>query len=202
MVKQISTVLLNTEKKLYKLLLRKELLMTYRIVKRYPKGFNIKFNLSLCANNPHLQKYCKKILSRASKSIMSRVLKGVNKDIYRLKKQCKNLKVQLVNNLSDKDYKTTYATIRNKVRYMEKAIRRRHSRKLSRDKITEHHNIDNKKRKNRRFSKKQLINKKKLKRVRHKNNYRERIRIYIFYILYLCMKIQYIYIYRYIFPYI
>ena len=92
-----------------------------------------------------------------------------------MKKQCKNLKVQLVNNLSDKDYKTTYATIRNKVRYMEKAIRRRHSRKLSRDKITEHHNIDNKKRKNRRFSKKQLINKKKLKRVRHKNNYRERI---------------------------
>ena len=133
---------------------------------------------------------------------MSRALKEVNKDIHRLKKQCKNLKVQLVNNLSDKDYKTTYATIRNKVRYMEKAIRRRHSRKLSRDKITEHHNIDNKKRKNRRFSKKQLINKKKLKRVRHKNNYRERIRIYIFYILYLCMKIQYIYIYRYIFPYI
>ena len=57
----------------------------------------------------------------------------------------------------------------------KKAIKRRHSRKSSRDKITEHHNIDNKKRKNRRFSKKQLINKKKLKRVRHKNNYRERI---------------------------
>ena len=129
----------------------------------------------MCANNPHSQKYCKTILSRASKSIMSRVFKEVNKDIHRLKKQCKNLKVQLVNNLSDKDYKTTYATIRNKVRYMEKAIRRRHSRKLSRDKITEHYNIDNKKRKNRRFCKKQLINKKKLKPVRHKNNYRERI---------------------------
>ena len=84
-------------------------------------------------------------------------------------------KVQLANNLSDKDYKTTSATIRNKVRYMKKAIRCRHSRTLSRDKITEHHNIDNKKRKNRRFSRKQLINKKKLKRVRHKNNYRERI---------------------------
>ena len=55
---------------------------------------------------------------------MSRVLKEVNKDIYRLKKQCKNLKVQLVNNLSNKDYNTTYATIRNKVRYMEKEIRR------------------------------------------------------------------------------
>ena len=60
---------------------------------------------------------------------------------------------------------------------MEKAIIRRHSRKLSRDKIAEHHNIDNKKRKNRRFSKKQLINKKKLKRARHKSNYRERIQL-------------------------
>ena len=73
---------------------------------------------------------------------MSLVLKEVNNDIHRLKKQCKNLKVQLVSNLSDKDYKTRYATIRNKVRYMERAIRRRHSRKLSRDKINEHHNIN------------------------------------------------------------
>ena len=40
---------------------------------------------------------------------MSRVLKEVNKDIHLLKKQCENLKVQLVNNLSDKDYKATYA---------------------------------------------------------------------------------------------
>ena len=106
---------------------------------------------------------------------MSRILKEISKGIYWLKKQCKNLKVQLVSNLLDKDYKTTYATICNKVRYMEKAIRHRHSRKLLRDKITEHHNIDSKKRKNCFFSKKQLINKKKLKQVRHKNNYREQI---------------------------
>ena len=126
MVKQISAVkkLWNIEKELFKLLLHKELLPTYRNVKRYPKGFNIKFNLSWCANNPDLQKYCKTISSRASKSIMSRVLNEVNNDIHRLKKQCKNLKVQLVSNLSDKDYKIRYATIRNKVRYMERAIRR------------------------------------------------------------------------------
>ena len=133
------------------------------------------WNLSLCTNNTHLQKYCKTTLIRASQRITSRVLKEVNKDIRRLKKQCKNLKVQLVNNFSPKDYKTTYVTIRNKVRYTEKAIRRRHSRKLSRNKITEHHNITDKKRKNRRFSKRQLLNKKELKRVRHKNNYRERV---------------------------
>ena len=83
----------QTEKKLCKVLLHKELLITQRNVKRYPKGF----------------------------TIVSRVLEEVNKDIHRLKKQCKNLKVQLVNNLSDKYYKTTYAAIRNKVRYMEKS---------------------------------------------------------------------------------
>ena len=90
-------------------------------------------------------------------------------------KKSKNLKVQLVSNLSDTDYKIRYATIRNKVRYMERAIRRRNSRKLSRNKSNEYHNINNKMRKSRCFSKKQLINKKKLKRKRHKNNYRERI---------------------------
>ena len=153
MAKQISTVLLNTDRKLCKRLLHKELLITYRNVKRYPKGFNIKFSLQLCTSNPHLQKHCKTILSRASKSIMSHVLKEIDKDIHRLVKQCKNLNVQLVNNLSDKDYKTAYATLRNKVRYMEKVIRRKYSRKLLRDKITEHQNIDDKKRKNRRFLK-------------------------------------------------
>ena len=86
MVKQISTVLLNTDKRLCKRLLHKKLLFTYRNVKRYPKDFNIKLNLSLCANNPHLQKYWKTILSKASKSIMSRILKEGNKDIHRLKK--------------------------------------------------------------------------------------------------------------------
>ena len=120
MTKQISAVLLNAKKKFCKLLLHKELLTTYRIAKNYPKGFNIKFNLPLCATNPHLQKYCKAILSRASNSILSHVLKEVNKDIHRLKKQCKNLKVQLLNNLSGKNYKITHPTMSNKVRYMEK----------------------------------------------------------------------------------
>ena len=118
--------------KFCKLLLHKELLTTYRNAKRFPKGFNIKFNFSFCANNPHLQKYCKAMLSRASNSIFRHVLKEVNKDIHRLKKQCKNLKVQLLNNLSGKNYKTTYATICNKVIYMEKAIKHRDFRKLSR----------------------------------------------------------------------
>ena len=74
---------------------------------------------------------------------MSRVLKEAKKDTHCLKKQCKNLKIQLLNKLSGKGYKTTYATIRNKIRYMEKTMRRRNSRRLSRSKTTEHRNIDN-----------------------------------------------------------
>ena len=114
MVKQISAVLLNTEKNFCKLLLHRELLIAYRNAKCYPKGFNIIFNLSLSTNNPDLQKYCKTMLSRASNSILSHVLKEVNKDIHRLKKQCKNLKVQLLNNLSGKNYKITHPTMSNK----------------------------------------------------------------------------------------
>ena len=68
----------------------------------------------MCATNSHLQKYCKAILSRASNSILSHVLKEVNKDIHRLKKQYKNLKVQLLNNLSGKNYKITHRTMSNK----------------------------------------------------------------------------------------
>ena len=89
----------------------------------------------LSTNKPDLQKYCKTMLSRASNSILSHVLKEVNKDLHRLKKQCKNLKVQLLYNLSGKNYKTAHLAISNKVRYMPKAIRRRHSRKLSWEKL-------------------------------------------------------------------
>ena len=38
---------------------------------------------------------------------MIRVLKEAKKDIHRLKKQCKNLKIQLLNKRSGKGYKTT-----------------------------------------------------------------------------------------------
>ena len=92
MVKQISAVLLNTEKNFCKLLLHRELLIAYRNAKCYPKGFNIIFNLSLSTNNPDLQKYCKTMLSRASNSILSHVLKEVNKDLHRLKNNVKTFR--------------------------------------------------------------------------------------------------------------
>ena len=95
MVKHLSTSLLNTEKKLYKLLLHKDFLTIYKNHNRQPEGFNIKFNLSLYANNEHLQRLCQSILNKASRSKLKEVIKAVNIDIYHLKRKQKLLKTEL-----------------------------------------------------------------------------------------------------------
>ena len=71
-VKHLSTSLLNTEKKLWKLSLHKDFLTIYKNHKRQPKGFNIKFNLSWRANNKHLQRFCKSILNKTSRNILKK----------------------------------------------------------------------------------------------------------------------------------
>ena len=94
-VKHLSTSLLNTEKKLWKLLLHKDFLTIYKNHKRQPKGFNIKFNLSWRANNKHLQRFCKSILNKTSRNILKKVIKAVNIDIHHLKRKQKQLKTEL-----------------------------------------------------------------------------------------------------------
>ena len=73
--------------KLCKLLLHKDVLTIYKNHNRQPKGFKIKFNLSLCANNKYLQRSCKSILNKASRNILKEVIKAVNIDIHHLKKK-------------------------------------------------------------------------------------------------------------------
>ena len=90
-VKHLSTSLLNTEKKLCKLILHKDFLTIYKNHNRQPQGFNIKFNLSLCANNEHLQRSCKSILNKTSRNILKEVIKAVNIDIHHLKRKQKQL---------------------------------------------------------------------------------------------------------------
>ena len=66
--KTFKYVALNTKKKLCKLLLHKDFLTIYKNHERQEKGFNIKFNLSLCANDKHLQRSGKPILNQRSRS--------------------------------------------------------------------------------------------------------------------------------------
>ena len=89
----------HRKKKLCKLLLHKDFLTINKNQNRQPKGFNIKFNLSLCANNEHLQRSCKSILNKASSNILKEVIKAVNIDIHHLKRTQKQLKTELYNNI-------------------------------------------------------------------------------------------------------
>ena len=165
MVKHLSTSLLNTEIKLCKLLLHKDFLTIYKNHNRKPKGFNIKFNLSLCANNRHLQRFCKSILNKASRNILKEVIKAVNIDIHHLKNKRKQLKAELCNTMLHNEFNAKCGWIKKKVDGIKRTVRQRHSRKLSRDKIDLHNkNIQEKRPKNRCFSKDAISVKKKSKR--------------------------------------
>ena len=86
MLKYLSTSLLNTEKKLQAITTQISL-PSIKIIIDYHKGFNIKFNLSLCANSKHLQRYCKSILNKASRNTLKEVIKAVKIDINDLKRK-------------------------------------------------------------------------------------------------------------------
>ena len=151
MVKHLSTSLLNTEKKL---LLHKDLLTIYKNHNRQPKGLNIKCNLFSWANNKDLQRPCKSILNETSRKILKEVIKAVDIDIHHLKRRRKQLKTELYNTMSRNEFKTTCTWIKKKADGIWRTVRKRHSRKLSRDKIELHSkNIQEKLSKKRRFSK-------------------------------------------------
>ena len=92
MVKHVRTSLLNAKKRLCILSLHKYFFTIYENHKRQPKGFNIKFNLCLYANNKHLRRSCKSILNKASRNISKEVTKAVNVDMHHLKGKKKQLK--------------------------------------------------------------------------------------------------------------
>ena len=58
-----------------------------KIIIDYHKGFNIKFNLSLCAYNKYLQRSSKSILNKASRNTLKEVIKAVKIDINDLKRR-------------------------------------------------------------------------------------------------------------------
>ena len=175
-VKHLSMSLLNTEKNLCKLLLQKDFLTIYKSHNRQSKGFNVKFNLSLCANNEHLQRSCKSILNKASRNILKEVIKPVNIDMHHLKRKRKQLKTKLYNTVLHNEFKATCTWIKKKVNCIQRTVRQRHSRKLSRDKIDLHSkDVQAKQPKNRRFSKDAITAKKKSKPKRNKTNSKRRI---------------------------
>ena len=116
------------------------------------------------------------MLNKASRNILKEVIKAVNIDIHHLKRKRKLLKTEIYNTMLQNEFKTTCTWIKKKLNVMQRTVRQRHSRKLSRDKIDLHRkNIQEKRSKNRRFSKDEISVEKKKKRKRNKPNNKQRI---------------------------
>ena len=93
-----------------------------------------------------------------------------------MKRKRKQLKTELYNTTLHNEFKTMCTWNKKKMDGIQRTVRERHSQKLSRDKIPLHSkNIQEKRSKNRRFSKEERSMKKKNKRKRNKTNKKQRI---------------------------
>ena len=93
-----------------------------------------------------------------------------------MKRKRKQLKTELYKTVLHNEFKTLCTWIKKKVDGIQRTVRQRHSQKLSGDKINLHSkSIQEKRSKNRRFSKDEISVKKKNKRKINKTNNRQRI---------------------------
>ena len=60
-LKQYVNSLFNIERKLCKATKHKQLLLTYKKSKKYPKGMRLRFHLSLCNHDNKLKDVCSKL---------------------------------------------------------------------------------------------------------------------------------------------
>ena len=171
MLKPNEILLFNIEEKLCRYLLHKELLLVYKRCNNFPKGFNLKFNLTLGSNNHMLQDNCNRILNKASCNIRNHVFTTLEKQIKELKYQRYEMRKKLFYSLSRDNYAAMINRISNQITILERDIKLRHQRKFARDNIE----IVEQKRKNRRFSKKQLLAKIKQKRRSSRKKYKQKI---------------------------
>ena len=84
-LKQYEGNLFNIERKLCKVTKHKQLLLTYKKSKKYPKGMKLRFHLSLCNHDNKLKDVCSKILHKASTGICDEIIKALEKEIRTLK---------------------------------------------------------------------------------------------------------------------
>ena len=104
------------------------------------------------------------------------IYKETEKEKGNRKRKRKHLKTELYNTMLQNEFKTMCTWGKKKVDGIQRTFRQRHSRKLSRDKIDLHSkNIQEKRSKNRCFSKDEISVKKKNKCKRNKNNKKQRL---------------------------
>ena len=104
-------LILNIEKQLCGYTLHQELLTNYKRNRRYPKGFRLKFNLSLCSDSPELKRNCNNVLRNASLKLRDIILKSVELKVKEINKERDSLR----NKIKAKVRATEFRNIQNYV---------------------------------------------------------------------------------------
>ena len=129
-------LILNKEKQLCGYTLHQELLTNYKRNRRYPKGFRLKFNLSLCSDSPELKRNCNNVLRNASLKLCDIILKSVELKVKKINKE----RVSLRNKIKVKVRATEFRNIQNyvlrKIENLSLEIKYRHEKKYKRANIS------------------------------------------------------------------
>ena len=163
----------NIARKFCKATNHKQLLLTYKRSKKYPKGITLRFHLSLCNHDNKLKDVCYKILHKASTGIRDEIIKALEKEISTLRTKRDNNRSNIKNKTTRKNYKLIKKIIAEKVVILEQKIKSRQARKISRDNIQPTASVP---KRSRRFKKDVIVNKGKEKRKRYRSKKKQSIK--------------------------
>ena len=173
LLKQYVNSLFNIERKLCKATKHKQLLLTYKKSKKYPKGMRLRFHLSLCNHDNKLKDVCSKILHKASTGIRDEIIKALEKEIRNLRTKRNNNRNNIKNKTTRENYKLIKKLVAEEVITLEQKVKARQVRKLSRDNIRPTASV---RKRNRRFKKDVIVNKRKEKRKRYRSKKKQSIK--------------------------
>ena len=151
----------------------KQLLLSYKKSKKYPKGVKLRFYLSLCDHDDKFKVVCSKILHKTSTGILDEIIKTLEKEIRTLRTKCNNNRNTIKNKTTRENYKLIGKIVPEKVVILEQKIKSRQARKISRDNIQPTASVP---KRSRRFKKDVIVNKGKEKRKRYRSIIKQSIK--------------------------
>ena len=134
-LKEYINNLFNIERKLCKATKHRQLLLTYKKLKKCPKGMKLRFHLSLCNHDNKLKDVCSNMLHKASTDIHDEIIKALEKEIRTLRTKRKNNRNNIKNKTTRENCKLIKKVVAEKVVTLEQKIKSRQVRKLSRNNI-------------------------------------------------------------------
>ena len=133
----------------------------------------LRFHLSLCNHDNKLKDVCSKILHKASIGIRNEIIKALEKEIRTLKTKRNHNSSNIRNKTTRENYKLIKKVVAEKVVILERKIKSRQVRKISRDNIQPTRSV---RKRNRRFKKNVIVEKRKEKRKRYRSKKKQIIK--------------------------